>query len=487
MNEIKIRQHPEDPNQYVVTSPEINIWDDLIYHFTAKEYNYAYGKWIQYQSSDTVTNSWDGDTFNIYKGFSIYLLNKFREYLDEESIKLLEHDTYAEPMDFNHEGLYDYQKEWLTEILKYRRGIIQTPTGKGKTECIARLILSALDNGITILVTTGISKVIDEIKLRLWEYRPELELPNYWDSSAQINIIYPNGFARSYQYNFEDPFWSKVSMVISDEVDCSTSESAWSCYIPVSNPECRWYGFSATAEKLNADRLDIRENLKCIHTESTIYVISFFGMSWVFDKPRNYDIDIIEVPNIGLRAISVELNENVDSETNVYNQIVNYVFSHEEYLRTIDYILGRYKKLFIPINNLTYIDNIYNVFGDKYKVASISGEGYYHNKEGMIDLDKLKYLMEENQIDILLSSASGFKGLDFRGMPNVLLTLGNQAGIVLQYLGRITRQKHFRIFTITAGGNWKIPIITNTNINQLKLICSYYEDCNIRFLEDKYE
>jgi hypothetical protein len=502
MKDLKLYQDPQVFNRYVLEyDPSImpQLVELFTYKYQAKDFDYRLKRTVTYWEEDYICehemledgSDWNDDNvMYIHKGFAPYLRNILDAFLDDNEKALLDHDIYAQndwSETFDYTGLREDQEEIVMKMLLYRRCIIQIPTGFGKTEIIARMVLNAQKKGLKVLVTTGISKVIDEIKDRIWKYAPDMELPDYWDEESWINIIYPVGFCRSNIYDGESDWWKNVDLVISDEVSGACTDSAWGCMLPIKNPDCLWYGFDATAEKVKADRLDIRNNLTCIHTESTVYVIDFFGMAWLYDKPHGYDIDVIEVSNIGLREINEGLDEDLPSEQAQYLEIVNYIFSHTEYIRTVEYILQKYNRLFIPINNLSYIDMMTDHFCEKYHVITITSEGYWSSKEDFIDLARVKELCGENQVNLLMSSASGFKGLDFRGIPNVLLTVGVMASQVIQFVGRVARQKHFRILAITAGDNWKIPIYTNQNLKQLNLLTSYYSECNIRFSEDRFD
>ena len=484
--QLRVENNPDDRLQYLLY-PDFDIWNYLTVKWPAKDFNWRTRRYESIIQEDTVGLDWKDDHVAIYKGFGIYILNKFKDCLTSESIELLNKDIFAESElleKFDFSNLYEHQERWIKELLKYRRGIMQTPTSSGKTEIIARMAIEFLKQGRTVLITAGGGKVVEEIQTRIEERNSELNLPAYWDSNSKINVIYPNGFANSHTFNPDDKFFDEVSIVIADEVEGSVSDSAWAVYQSIKNPACYWYSFSATAEKETAGRLDIRENLSCIKGESSIYVIDLFGMSYVFEKPINFQIDLIEVSHKGLRAISQDIIEENFSDTSVYRDITNYIFSHREYLRCIDYILKMYGKLFIPINNLEFIELLIERYSDKYKIGTITGEGYWSSDEGMVSLERLKELIAENKIQLLLTSSSGFKGIDFRGMPNALVTLGTKASTVIQYIGRVARQNKFKVFVITPGGQWKLPIYSKHISTQLKLITDYYENCEINYREE---
>lgn len=492
-NYFHIKVNPDNILQYTITS-NMYIWEDFLYSYKAKKYLWGLKKWTISTEKETITENWQEndveETFNVYRGFAIYIYNKYREYLDEDELHLLENDIWCNDdwvNQFDYSGLRDDQISVVRELLRYKHCIIQITTGFGKTEIIARLIIQFINAGKKVLVTTSLKKVVDEIKLRVWKYAPEMYIPDYWDTDSKLNIINPQGFANSYSFDENDPFFKDVDLVLCDEVSSSTTDSSWSVYQLILNQECRFIGFDATAEKELGDRLDIQENLNCIHSANSVYVIDLFGMSWLFDKPKDYIIDIVNVTSIGLREICVDINNQQFSETSVYRDICNFIFSHPEYINSVDYVIKKYGKLFIPINDLEYINTMCELFDGKYSIVTITGEGYWSNKEGWIDLERVKYLTQENKVQLLMSTKSGFKGLDFRGIPNVLLTLGSKAGEVIQFVGRVARQKHFRIIVITPGGKWKLPIYTSTNIKQLNLILNYYEECEINFVEDNYE
>lgn len=487
---LNVKVNDEYPLTYIVTT-NFDAWNDFLFSYEAKNFNYASRTWNTFTVQDSVGYDWGDDSFTIGRGFATYIYNRFIDILDEYSKEVLERDIYTNDLvasSFNYEGLRPDQEDLVRELLSYRRSIVQIPTGFGKTEMISRMILNFLKMGKKVLVTCP-GKVVDEIKDRLLIHDESFADPGYYDEDAMINIINPKGFANSNTFNPDDPFLHDVDVVICDEVSSSTSDSYSAVYNQVTKDSCRWYGFDATAEKIKGDRIDIRQDLSCIHDETTVYVINNFGMSHIFFKPEEYKVDIIKVVNPGLVETCQDINDHQFSETAIYREICNFIYSHPVYIQTINWILNEFDKLFIPINNLEYIENIVDRFSDKYHIATITGEGYWSSIEGDIDLERFKLLTARNDVKVVLATAAGFKGIDFRGIPNVLLTLGNNADTVIQFVGRVARQKHFRVIYVTPPGKWKIPIHTKTNLKQLSLIESYYdpEYNEINYINDTIE
>jgi hypothetical protein len=466
-----------DHLRYEVTADE-EIWQYFEYRYPGKERNWKTGRFYDTTIVDHFAgwNEGDGIKYSVHKGWGIYLYSVFKDMMDEESVQYLYNDLVSTlDKNLNPDYFINTQFEDLQQLLSYKRGILQIYTSYGKTEVLARLTQHLISIGKTVLIVAGGKKAKDEIWLRINNKAPEITLPDYWNSDSNINIIAPNGFVQSNEFDENDDFFKRVDVLLADEVEMTVSESMWSIFACLKNCEY-WYGVGATAEERTGKRIDIRYQIQNVLSKRTQWVVDIFGMATVFRKPQNYKININLLENKGLREIDFEAVGDSDA---FYSEMTTCILSNEEYLNSIDYILRNSKSLYIPINNLNFINLICDRYSDKYKIATITGEGYWHSVEGWINLELLKELSSENQIQLLLSTVSGFRATDFRGINNILLTLGVKASSVLQYIGRVARQDAFNIWYITAGGNWKIPIYTKTNQIQLDMIYEYYKDCLI--------
>ena len=468
-----------DALRYKLTTKE-DLSELLTFSYEVKAYNYAIGRWVKDTESAKISTE-DSEAYYIHKGFGVYILKYLNPYLDQESKDILISDLTSDlPTNFDYSGLRDEQKSSLSDLIEMSRGLMIIPTGSGKTEIISKLVINMYKRGMKILLLAGGSKAKDELRNRINLRCPEVYIPNYFDEDAQVNLLDPNGFCRSSIYdNSSSEFYDSIDAVVADEVEATTSNSYWELFRQLTN--CKYYyGFSATADKKLGNSLDIHNGLKCLTSMSAKWVVDIFGHSAVYTKPKDFRITIHKVTSIGLRAIDIDIDDS--SESNVYRVITSAIFSHKEYLRALDDILSRVNSLYIPINNLEFIDAMYNRYSSRgLHVVTITGEGYYSSVEGWIDLDILKDLASDGKINLLLSTKAGFRALDFRGIPNILLTLGTLAGDVLQYVGRVARQSQFHVWYITPGGRFKIPILSKTNENQISMLENYYSECRLDY------
>ena len=100
--------------------------------------------------------------------------------------------------------------------------------------------------------------------------------------------------------------------------------------------------------------------------------------------------------------------------------------------------------LFIPINNL---NNIIYEWVNNYFVPSglrtllICGDGYlYFDSQGNklnLDLQGACDYIRNGLVDIIPSTSSGYRALDFPGLENIFLIQGICAGVTLQCIGKI--------------------------------------------------
>lgn len=465
---------------------------DEVFQFTypEKSYNYRIKRYEDGFTESSIALYVGEDSkyyhYQVFKGWAIYLYTSLADKINEDSLNCLLKDIESSsPVQVPKEyfpGIYAEQHDDITELTKFKRGIMQVYTSYGKTELIMRITQALWKEGKTVLIMAGGAKARDEIYNRLQNKAEDIYVPEYWDTDAYINIINPVGFCRSHQFDETEEFWNRVDVVISEEIEASTTESSWQI-IRLCKNSTNYWGFGATAEKKTARRIDIRNKIQNITSMNTKWIVDIFGMSIIYKKPEDYIIDINKLESIGLR----EINFEVESEYSVYHEITRTIFNHEEYLYTIDHILKNTKSLYIPINNLEFIEGLVDRYKSKYHVVTITGAGYWSSELGHVDLDTIKELSSEGKIKLLATTSSGYRATDFRGINNILLTLGTQASEVLQYIGRVARQERFSIWYITPGGTWSLPIYTKTNRLQLDLIEEYYEKCILNYNTFKLE
>lgn len=271
-------------------------------------------------------------------------------------------------------------------------------------------------------------------------------------------------------------------IVLSDEVEYTINDSGTFLYDNLINAE-RFYGFSGTADKKTGEMISFINGLSDVVIRNKD-LIKYFGPSLVYRMPLNIKIDNIEVKTSALDCVKVVVQKG-EEEGNLYLKIMTQIWTDPGICNLITKLIPKYPKLFIPINNLTDILNdwINNYFIGKFRVLLVCFEGYiYYDLAG----NKTKLTLQEacdkiaaNEVDVIPSTSSGYRALDFPGIENILLIQGNIGGVVLQAIGRVARGSHMNIISLGTKSGRKVPVYSKGDETRKELLKTYYKYCDM--------
>lgn len=456
------------------------IFDTYLFRYETKDmrWNFYRKKMEFYTRVEEIWTEINGEYY-IPIGLSTYLYNSASNLTDADRqfLKSLIYNDEVLITDTMH--LNEEQSESLRSITRFKRNILSVYTGWGKTELasvFAENLLKNLEGNI--LVIGSKNSIIDEIKSRM--EKKGIYESSYFDDQQRLNVINPNGLVNSNFYkdgNTEE--WMKsVRCVIMDEVD-RFSDSATEVLDTVERNGCEYfYGMSATAEKKDARRIPADKSLKLIMNPSVVKIAGKFSHSAVYILPSNFKIDLVEVKSgrLDTRYMKELVKENIMA----YDLIYEYATS-KEYMKFMRFTMSKCKPL-IPMFFTTVIDEWIKEFKDK-TIIYLSGAGYRIFVGGEyvehVDLDDLKRIIVSEDFDAIFTTDSGFTAIDFPGnLKNVILSVGTSASDIIQYIGRVSRSRSFRIWYATFDN--KVPGYSNKQHTQLKLLDSYYKRCDVK-------
>lgn len=223
-------------------------------------------------------------------------------------------------------------------------------------------------------------------------------------------------------------------------------------------------------------------------------LVSYFGPALVYRMPTNLTIDNIKIKTFTLNQITFD---DIDDEKdgNIYLEILTKIWTFPPVCELIVKIAKKYKMLFIPINNLNNVIyewiNNYFVMQGGLRTLLICGEGYiYYDLQGRItklSLQEACDYIRDGEVDIIPSTSSGYRALDFPGLENILLIQGIVAGVTLQAIGRVARGSRMNIISLEPKLSKRIPVYTKGFEHRDKMIQEYYKYCiinNITIDED---
>ena len=203
----------------------------------------------------------------------------------------------------------------------------------------------------------------------------------------------------------------------------------------------------------------------------------------VYRKPLNRIVNLVNIYTTSLYKPSFKA---IDLSNNKYLDAMTTLFTCPEVCNLIMEIIKRYKNLFIPINNLESIIGtwIADYFLGRFRILLVCGDGYlYYDLQGnqsKLSLTEACDYIRNDMVDVIPSTSSGFRALDFPNLSNILLFSGKIAGSVLQQIGRVARQPEMTIITLRPDGKRRIPIYSKGCEEREKMILEYYKYCDIR-------
>lgn len=447
------------------------------YKVSQKEWDWKAKKW-NFHAKKIEINSFtlvDASTVRFGQGFIFAFCNIFYHNLDPANVA--EIVPNFKNYDFKITNYYDledrdgtYSK--LDTLLSHTKGILQIPTGSGKTEIIATITRNVVDNLDHILIISETTPVLDEIRSRLTKLG--VNVPGYFDKDNLINVIKPSGFCRHGLYNEEAirDYFSKVKFILADEVETTVTPSFIKLFENMPSVKYMW-GFSASANKNKATGIPKNGTIKDVLNENTTGVIAYYGFTAVDDRPKDFDINIYTVWS------DVRVHPDIQQR----QEVIRRVFSSQAFRKTLRSIVNEGETLFVPVNiKGAFYDIINDPMFAHFRIMMISGDGYvmYHNGNAVsMDIEECKYRIANKECQFVFGTSSSYRGIDFHGIDSILLTFEAQSGILRQCIGRLTRQQHFNIYLLRPKE--KIAFLTSAFWNMYKEIKQYYSNCRLKF------
>lgn len=468
----------------------------LDYVYESKKYNFFFKQWRTEKIRGHIYNrktTRNGMTyFELGVGWAFYILTVFKDYIIKDDydavVKEIMQDTYrTHPFP----KLRDDQNEDILYLLKYKFGLYSCHTGWGKSFIIAVLANDFYEQGKKILLVTPNKKARDELVKRIKNlYGLEVSIKL---GIGRIQAVITSGLLNKKEMKSDEGRKQVIKeletfeVLMSDEVEYTMNDSGFFIYDHVVNATFR-YGFSGTADKGNARMITTAQGICNETVAENKDLIRYFGTSLVYRLPKSLIVNRITVKTKSMNPMKLgAFDWDYDAMSNVYLEVMNNIFTNPDVCKTIVRVCKAYPLTFIPINNLakiisTWIDEY---FIGTFKILLVSHAGYtYYDLEGNkteMTLQEACDKIKEGEVDVIPSTSSGFRALDFPNLKNMLLFSGKVAGSLIQQIGRVSRQKEMNIITLSPESDrGAIPIYTKGTKERDKMIASYYKDCDIR-------
>lgn len=490
-----IQIYPLNKNKIIIETDDLSVKPLLEYKRTIDYYNPRFKRW---ETKDVIEKLYENTRsykkngrfiFCLGQGWIPLILTLFKNIIDQETYNNLMSLVFApNSRTIKFPLLRDYQNEDILFMLKYRRGLLQVTTGFGKTQCIATL-MNYFHNelGKNVLIVTPGAKPRDEV-IKRYKMLFGKDVPVGID--APMSCVITSGFMNRKCMKspetemLEAEKMKKYEVVLADEVEytCGNDAGKW-IYNHLINADLI-YGFSGTASKKDAKMLTFAEGVTDTIMDSK-EIVSNFGCALVYRLPTNIEVDNITIYSNALDKLQFTENE-FSQDSNIYLTILTKIWTDPNVCNLIVKIIKRFPRIFIGINNLNsviseWVDSYF--IPNHFRILLICFDGYiYYDENGnqtSVTLEEAANLVNGGLVDVIPSTASGFRGIDFNKLENVLLVAGNIASQVCQIAGRAARGNHMKILAIDSKNGKSIPCYTKGLEKRKELIQSYYKYCEI--------
>ena len=476
-------------NNIIIETDDLSVKSLLEFQYRAKKYNFLIKKWSEQSIRGKIYDKkkLDKETghyfFQVGIGWAGYIINVLKPYLPvddyEQIVGNARRDVYRT---IPFPELRDYQNEDVLHLLKFKFGLFSCPTSYGKTQVISVLAnyFYTDENKKVLLIAPG-KKARDELVKRI-DTLYGIQVSTKF-GHGRIQAVITNGILNKKE--IKDPTteeeWAKefasFDVVLCDEVEYCINPGGKYILDNCTGAEYR-FGFSGTADKGSAEMITFKYGLTQNVAENKD-LIKYFGSSIIYRMPTKYTIDLITVKT---KALDTLIFEESDFESgNVYNSIMNRLWTDDEVCKVVVNLVKTYPKLFIPINNLQGVINewIDKWFKGRFRILLISGEGYvYYDLNGnrsLLSLQEAEKYINEGMVDVIPSTSSGYRALSFNSLENIFLIQGNIAGVVLQCVGRVARGTHMNIISLDTMFGKKIPVYSKGQEERDNMIKEYYK------------
>lgn len=348
----------------------------------------------------------------------------------------------------------------IESLMKRLNGVMQVPTGSGKSEMIVATAMSLKEPG-NILLVTPFKSIHEELSNRF--KKRGVEVPLSFDVNYKINVIQSAGYYNSNRFHNEecDKWMSNVKMILIDE--CENIADTLEILLNEKLTNYRYiYGFSASSDKLDGKILNASEGF--VRYNTTAYkVMKYVGQSIVFIEPTlklRYNVIKSSFSDIKLPPF---LRNNQQA---LYANSMKSVVTSPAMDKCLKIILeNKVDILYIPLfswnNGWALYEKILRLGYNP--VLWRSGEIRHELKlddgvtiKNYSDLKKYCAEMgDKNRVDVIMSTSVGFLGIDIPQISDVALYVGTSFSRVSQPIGRAFRNKTPGVWIFEETGSNK--------------------------------
>lgn len=411
-----------------VYNPNNNSYDIQTISLLKKtKLNEKLAKIFSQTASDEVFYFPTGFLSIIEKGLNTTLFNSasiIHKFLDLEKLHYISDTKIIK-------NLREYQLEALKSLVKNIRGIVQIPTGGGKTWIIASIIeLAKPDTQILVIVPKSSTLLIQHLKF-LSQFFSKDEIGYYYSEGkkpGRITLTTVNSLKII-------PYIDKIDIVLIDECQATPSSTILEVMQLSKNAWIR-YGFSATP----LGRSDERDYHTYAVLGDIVYKVNYQTLQEQKFLSEMYYYSIhFSTPYVLYKNQKIPIDNDLYF-LNKYNEVCKIFIENNPYRLEIitkltNYILTKYpeRNCMIICDRKKLASNLYQELSVLFpnQVKLISGETPHKTREEA--LTKFK----NNQIRIIIATQLIEYGIDLPNLNTIILaSIGKSPIQLIQRIGR---------------------------------------------------
>jgi len=321
--------------------------------------------------------------------------------------------------------LYDYQQKIVDLALQKQRGVVQSPTGSGKTEIFAA-ILAKLNISSVVYVnrTTLMYQTKERLENRLQQ--PVGLIGEGYCDIKKFNVAMIQTTFMSTNHRIFD-LMKQAQCAILDECHHLPAESAYRVH-KMSDKAYYRYGFSATPWRDDGSDLMIEAAVakKIVHVKAKD----------LFDKgvlSRPY-IHFIKCPTVEGKEGKLsypKLYQKCIVENEYRNNLAVYIAKH---------LVQKGKTVLIAVTRIEHGEKVLEMLQTKYphlKSCFVKGETDSQDKKDILQM------LENKEIDVCVATTVFGEGVDVRSLGALInLKAADSSVDTFQLVGRVMRATH---------------------------------------------
>ena len=346
----------------------------------------------------------------------------------------------------NANTLRDYQEESLQQIIKKQRGIVQAPTGSGKTEMFIHLIYRLNLSTLILTHTQDLMFQTAERCLNAFDL-PEIGIigAGTWEPSDKVTVALFQSLASMYKENKKmfNELMNKYDVLIVDEAHHVNYNAKMFSKIVGKCPTYYRYAFTATPKRNKSE------------TATDMQLVALFGPKIVeigkdtliqkgYLSP--YKVTIVHYPITQmyptkqeyLQEYALDADGEMSKPQVAYRQAFNdCIINNDSRIDVIGYLLKKHKDDSVLIS--CHSEELCSKIAERFNIHEITG-----NTSRFSKADRLKVYQEfrEGKIKHLVATNIYSEGIDFPKLKVIILAEPFKSNILLlQKIGR-TMRKH---------------------------------------------